>query len=196
MNENRRIAWAVLATAVVTAVAVGALFLFVLPAAEENDVTEPSPDIEQLESRIAELEAENAELQTLVEGAQAENAELQAALSELEEERARIARREIDHAPAEGWEEYFPEPESTTLEGESVEDVLELLGEPPFMIRSIAALPNANREVWVYVPFEDDPTGLYLFFKGNRLESSRLDEFPGLYLSGLLDAEWESFWIE
>jgi type II secretory pathway pseudopilin PulG len=99
----------------------------------------------------------------------------------------------IFRAPRQGWEEYFPDPDSTTLEGEPVERVRSLMGEPPVLLRSIAANPVYNREIWIYMPYEEDPTGLYIYFKGNRVIGSRLDEFNGLYNSGLLDDE--DFWV-
>ncbi|MEW6623630.1 MAG: hypothetical protein AB1420_10990 [Bacillota bacterium] len=86
----------------------------------------------------------------------------------------------ISRKPKPGWEQYFPTAETTTLTGKSVNEVRELLGEPPVLVRSIAVNPEFNREVWVFHPFDEDPTGLYIFFKGNQLVNSRLDEFPGL----------------
>jgi len=43
------------------------------------------------------------------------------------------------------------------------------------------------------MPGEEDPTGLYIYFKGDRVFRSRLDEFNGLFNSGLLDDE--DFWL-
>lgn len=142
------------------------------------------------QARVAELEAENAALQ-------AEKEELESRVASLQEEVRQLREgadgEDINRQPREGWEQYFPDPETTTLTGESPARVRELLGRPPYLIRSIAAVPEYSREIWIYVPYDEDPTGLYLFFKGNRLTDSRLDEFAGLYNSGLLD--WEDFWL-
>ncbi|MBS4023164.1 MAG: hypothetical protein KGZ79_12220 [Dethiobacter sp.] len=64
-----------------------------------------------------------------------------------------------------------------------------MFGEPPFLIRSIAAVPEFSREIWIYTPGGEDPTGVFIFFKGGRVHASRIDEFGGLHNSGLLDDE-------
>jgi regulator of replication initiation timing len=135
--------------------------------------------VAELEEQVAALQQENTALQD-------ENATLK------EENEALREAREIQRQPKDGWEQYFPDADTTTLQGESIDDVRQLLGEPPYLARSTAANPQNNREVWVYTPFEDDPTGLYLFFKGNRLDSSRQDEFPGLRQAYFW--EDEDFW--
>jgi hypothetical protein len=139
----------------------------------------------QLEQENATLRREKQELEQRVATLEGEVTALQA---RLDEQSAGITPQ-----PKEGWEQYFPQPETTTLTGESTQAVEALLGRPPVLIRQVASVPTASREIWVYMPFEEDPTGLYLFFKGDRLDSSRLDEFSGLYGSGLLDLE--QFWL-
>lgn len=136
--------------------------------------------VNRLEEEVSILESTNASLQEQLEN-------MQEALPPGNENDSVISRE-----PNPGWQDYFPTHDSTTLEGESVEQVRELLGEPPALLRSIAEDPAFNREIWIYMPFEEDSTGLYLFFKSNQLTGSRLDEFTGLPYSGLLDDE--SFW--
>lgn len=97
---------------------------------------------------------------------------------------------EISQKPKTGWEQYFPSYDETTLEGRSTKEVRDLLGEPPVLVRNVAANPEFTREIWVYRPFDEDPTGLYLYFKSGKLVNSRLDEFSGL--EGLLADEL--FW--
>ncbi len=96
--------------------------------------------------------------------------------------------------PKDGWEQYFPEGAETTLMGESTARVRELLGEPPFLIRSIAVNPESSREIWIFSPFDQDPTGLYLFFKGGKLDSTESNEFNGLQGADLLNRP--GFWTE
>lgn len=141
--------------------------------------------IARLEQDVTALESANEALQEQVET-------LQEQIGTLPGENGNSGT-DIPRAPRKGWEAYFPEPESTTLEGEPVERVRSLLGEPPVLIRSIAANPIYNREIWIYMPYEEDPTGLYIYFKGNQVIGSRLDEFNGVYNSGLLDDK--DFWI-
>lgn len=144
-------------------------------------------------NREAVGNGEKAELEEQVAALQQENAALQEENSTLKEENEALTEsREIHRQPKAGWEQYFPDAETTTLEGKSTEEVRQLLGEPPFLVRSTAVNPQNNREVWIYTPFDQDPTGLYLFFKGGQLASSRLDEFPGLQQSFIW--EDEDFW--
>lgn len=183
---DKRHSWVtpVVITAAITALlASGITYLLTRP-------TQKNAQIANLQTRVEALENEKETLAT-------ENEELENQVAELEEEIAQLrdqgqAPPEINRQPKPGWEAYFPTPETTTLTGESVTRVRELLGEPPVLIRSIAVNPQFNREIWVFTPFDQDPTGLYLFFKGGQLVSSRLDEFNGLYGSGLLDNE--DFW--
>lgn len=140
------------------------------------------------QTRVRELEQEVATLR-------GEKETLQGRVTALEAEVAELRQGgEIRRTPKVGWEQYFPEGAETTLKGESTARVRELLGEPPFLIRSIAVNPQFNREIWIFAPFDQDPTGLYLFFKGGQLDSAELNEFNGLYGSGLLDRE--DFWTQ
>lgn len=171
----------IVVTALITAVVVGAAFFFLGGRAPIVN-----GDGGELEEQVAALEEENEALEEEVAALNEEVTELR------EENEALREHTQIHREPKEGWEQYFPDAETTTLEGEPIEDVRRLLGEPPFLVRSTAVDPQNSREVWVYTPFADDPTGLYLFFSGGRLEKSRLDEFPGLRGSFIWDDE--DFW--
>jgi hypothetical protein len=141
--------------------------------------------IQELEGQVDALTLENERVNEMITTAEAEIEALQAQLDA-------IRSRQISYKPKQGWETYFPSAESSTIIGKSVEEVEDLLGIPPFRIYSTAATVPFNREIWVFVPYDEDPTGLYLFFKGNQLWASRQDEFSGLYGSGLLDND--DFW--
>lgn len=149
-------------------------------------VSELEARVTQLEQEIAVVQAERDELQTSVETLTAENAVLRQGGSTPE--------LQISRKPKAGWEKYFPTAETTTLQGETTSKLRELLGEPPHLIRSMAVNTAFSREIWIYVPFDEDPTGLYLYFKGGTLDRSRSDEFNGLYGSGLLDND--QFWLQ
>jgi hypothetical protein len=148
---------------------------------------------ERLQEQVSTLTEEKTALQAREEELQNEIAALQEENRALREGTEIPPPTVISRKPKDGWEELFPTPATTTLLNEPVEDVRNALGEPPYLIRSIAVNPQYNREIWIYVPYDEDPTGLYLFFKGNRLTESRLDEFNGLHNSGLLDDE--DFWL-
>ncbi len=154
----------VLISGIVTAVIVWNLTSFLSPV----------PDTAELEEQIQDLQTEN---QLLKEQ-----------LAALPEEQGN------NRQPRPGWEQYFPDHDTTTIAGKSAEEVGHLLGSPPYKIRSLAANPVFNREIWIFMAGEEDPTALYLFFKGNQLWRSQLDEFNGLYGSGLLDHE--EFWLD
>lgn len=170
----------VVITAAITALlASGITYLLTRPTQKNVQIANLQTRVEALENEKETLVAENEELETQVVGLEEEVTQLR--------EQAQAPAPTINRQPKPGWDAYFPTPETTTLTGESVTRVRELLGEPPVLIRSIAVNPQFNREIWVFMPHEQDPTGLYLFFKGGQLVNSRLDEFPGLYGSGLLD---------
>ncbi|MEW5921680.1 MAG: hypothetical protein AB1796_12190 [Bacillota bacterium] len=179
MGGNK--AFIIAVTVLITALAVGTAVYFV----RAQRIAGLQQQVETLERANAELQSANAELEEQVATLQEQIAN---GPGEGEEPGTTISR-----VPRPGWEAYFPDAETTTLLDEPVDKVRSLLGEPPFLIRSIAANPVFNREIWIYMAGEEDPTGLYLFFKGNRLVSSRLDEFNGLYNSALL--EYPDFWL-
>lgn len=94
----------------------------------------------------------------------------------------------IAKRPKAGWEKYFPTPGTTTLLGEKASEVEELLGVPPVLAR------QGGREVWIYSPYDDDPTGIYLYFKAGKVVKGRLDEFNGLAGSSIWDED--EFWFD
>ena len=58
----------------------------------------------------------------------------------------------------------------------------------------MAVNPKNNREIWIYHPYDYDPTGLYIYFKGDNVVKTKLDEFNGLVASSI----WEDtdFWFK
>lgn len=140
------------------------------------------------QARVKELQQEADTLRT-------DKEKLQGQITALESEVTALRQgQEISRMPKDGWEQYFPEGAETTLKGESTARVSELLGEPPFLIRSIAVNQEFSREIWIFSPFDQDPTGLYLFFKAGKLDSAELNEFNGLQASNLL--ERPGFWTQ
>jgi len=98
----------------------------------------------------------------------------------------------ISFKPKPGWEEYFKN-SSTMLINKSITEIRKILGEPPVLVRSIAVNPENNKEIWIYYPYEYEPSGLYIYFKGNKVVKVRLDEFNGLVGSDI----WQDydFWF-
>jgi hypothetical protein len=64
--------------------------------------------------------------------------------------------------------------------GTSLSAVQEQLGDAPVVVRMSRPGAPLRREVRVYFPFEEDPTGLYLFFRNEVVVSFKMDEFSGL----------------
>ncbi len=173
---------AVITAVIVTALLVGSAAFFIGSSRDGDDGLQERVDTLQEENEA--LQARQSELEEEVTALKAENQELREQL----ETPLQISRELPD-----GWETYFPTAETTTLVNESTGSVRALFGEPPYLIRSIAVVPGASRQIWIYTPTAEDPTGLYIYFKGDQVHSSRLDEFNGLYGSGLLDNE--DFWL-
>jgi len=173
-------AYLVIISVILTAAVVWGLMGFFGPS---NDT---AARIAELEGDVQALNSENERLNELI-------TERDEEIQDLQDELAELRGREIRFQPKPGWETYFPTHDTNTITGQTVAAVEALLGIPPVRIRSTAATTPFNREIWVFMPYLEDPTGLYLFFKGDQLWRSRLDEFTGIYGSGLL--ENEEFWL-
>ncbi len=89
-------------------------------------------------------------------------------------------------APNPGWD-------SVSLEGLTREELVDVLGCPPHVIRMTSVVSEAhNRELWVYHPYEEDPTGLFVWLKGNVYHYSTLNEFNGFWCYEMSDLDfWE-----
>jgi hypothetical protein len=91
-----------------------------------------------------------------------------------------------DMKPNPGWE-------TISLDGLTREELTDVLGCPPHVIRmtSVVSADN-NRELWVYHPYDEDPTGLYVWLKGDVFHESTLDEFNGFDCYQMTNLEfWE-----
>jgi hypothetical protein len=77
--------------------------------------------------------------------------------------------------PKEGWEEL-------DLAGMTRDELTEALGCPLHSMRQTAlGDPAFTRELWIYLPYDEDPTGLYVWLQGGLFHASRLDEFSGFW---------------
>lgn len=64
--------------------------------------------------------------------------------------------------------------------GRSVDELLELVGEPMSMIRQGQRGSGWHKEVWVLPIYQEDSTGLYLYIENNEVVDWRLDTFVGI----------------
>jgi hypothetical protein len=62
----------------------------------------------------------------------------------------------------------------------SLSKINAILGEAPVSLRIGRPGAPVIREIRVYFPYEEDPTGLFLFFRNETLVSFRMDEFNGI----------------
>jgi hypothetical protein len=77
--------------------------------------------------------------------------------------------------PKEGWE-------GVDLSGMTRDELLDVLGCPLHSMRlGAVGNPAYIRELWVYHPYDEDPTGLYIWLQGGVFHASRLDEFTGFW---------------
>ena len=91
-----------------------------------------------------------------------------------------------DMAPKPGWD-------TVDLEGLTREELVEVLGCPPHVIRQTSVVSaDYNKELWIYHPYEKDPTGLYIWLKGDVFHQSKLEEFNGFWCHQMGDPDfWE-----
>ena len=91
-----------------------------------------------------------------------------------------------DMKPNTGWE-------NVNLEGLTREELVDVLGCPPHVIRMTSVVSAANnREMWVYHPYDEDPTGLFVWLKGGVFHYSTLNEFNGFGCYQMTDLPfWE-----
>lgn len=68
-----------------------------------------------------------------------------------------------------------------------IREVDRVLGAAPVVMKQSREGAPIRREVRVYMPYDKDPTGLYIYFLNDRVESFRMDEFNGITNSSLLD---------
>ena len=77
--------------------------------------------------------------------------------------------------PKDGWD-------GVDLAGMTRDELLEVLGCPLHSMRlGAVGNPAYIRELWVYHPYDEDPTGLYIWLQGGVFHASRLDEFNGFW---------------
>jgi len=69
----------------------------------------------------------------------------------------------------------------------SMSDIDTYLGVAPIVIKQSVTGAPVRREIRVYLPYQEDLTGLYLFFQNERIVAFKMDEFNGIHNSDLLD---------
>jgi len=135
------------------------------------------------------LQEEQEQNKILKTGSQSQIENLQSQIEQLRQDKEDLGTL-LSLAPSakpfEGWDQYFPATGDSVIKGELNLNVRSLLGNPELLIR------QGDKEVWVFHPYDQDSTGLYLFFENGKLINSKLDEFNG-FGNDLIDneANWE-----
>jgi hypothetical protein len=68
-----------------------------------------------------------------------------------------------------------------------INEVDRILGAAPVVMKQSREGAPVRREVRVYMPYDEDPTGLYIYFLNDKVESFRMDEFNGITNSSILE---------
>jgi len=66
------------------------------------------------------------------------------------------------------------------VSGRSVDELLELIGEPMSMIRQGQRGSGWHKEVWILPIYKEDSTGLYIYIENGQVADWRLDTFVGI----------------
>ena len=66
------------------------------------------------------------------------------------------------------------------VSGRSVDELLELIGEPMSMIRQGQRGSGWHKEVWILPIYQEDSTGLYIYIENGQVADWRLDTFVGI----------------
>ncbi len=66
------------------------------------------------------------------------------------------------------------------VSGRSVDELLELIGEPMSLLRQGQRGSGWHKEVWILPIYQEDSTGLYLYIQNGEVVDWRLDTFVGL----------------
>lgn len=79
--------------------------------------------------------------------------------------------------------EYKPllnERNELVVSGRTVDELIELIGEPPHLLRQGHRGSGWHKEVWILPIYQEDSTGLYIYIRNGNVEDWRLDTFVGL----------------
>lgn len=64
--------------------------------------------------------------------------------------------------------------------GRTVDELLDIIGEPLAMLRQGQRGSGWHREVWILPIYREDSTGLYLYIENGKVTEFRLDTFVGI----------------
>ena len=78
------------------------------------------------------------------------------------------------------YEDLLNENDELDICDRSVEELLELIGEPPHLLRQGHRGSGWHKEVWILPIYQKDSTGLYIYMEDGKVADWRLDTFMGI----------------
>lgn len=83
---------------------------------------------------------------------------------------------------------YFADQEGfISFQGRTLEEIQRILGDAPIIVKQSVPGAPIRKEVRVYLPYNEDPTGLYLFIQNEIVQDFKLDEFNGIQNSSIME---------
>jgi hypothetical protein len=137
-------------------------------SAEPSDAAETSGDAR--EDRIAALQQRLREQQSETAFSDSPNAEL--VTDPMNTNRFRLTISPYNH--------FTDSAGFLNFTNVTLQNVQQQLGDAPVLVRMSRQGAPLRREVRVYFPYEEDSTGLYLFFRNEVVVAFQMDEFNGL----------------
>lgn len=78
------------------------------------------------------------------------------------------------------YENLLNEDNELVVSGRTVDELLDLIGEPPHMLRQGHRGSGWHKEVWILPIYQEDSTGLYIYIENGQVADWRLDTFVGI----------------
>ncbi len=78
------------------------------------------------------------------------------------------------------YENLLNEDDELVVSGRTVEELLDLIGEPPHLLRQGHRGSGWHKEIWILPIYQEDSTGLYIYIEDGEVADWRLDTFMGI----------------
>lgn len=125
------------------------------------------------QSRVAARQQQLRDAQNPDQGSEPDDAEF-----------SPVGRYRLDVAP---YNQFADKDGYVNFIGVGLDRIQQVLGEAPIIVRQSVAGAPVRKEVRVYLPYQEDATGLYLFIQNEVVQDFRMDEFNGIQNSSILD---------
>lgn len=161
------------------------------PADYENDSATQSEIVQETNVDTSDLESqslipiENSDTQNRVATRQQQLRDAQTLDPQhTDQEFTPIGRYRLDVAP---FNRFADNNGYVNFIGVSLDRIQQVLGDAPIVVRQSIPGAPVRKEVRVYMPYQEDLTGLYLFIENEVVQDFRMDEFNGIQNSSIMD---------